>query len=101
LFSFRVAEALAVIEWEDGTGDSSDHSGAWDIQNALKAKSSMKGLHAATTEGWLHQRARERCIFVHDKFFQAAVKHRLSLPKSIQDEMALKVMSFPIVSGIH
>jgi hypothetical protein len=91
LFRFRVAEALAVIDWGESAGDDSDHGDSWDVQTSLKAKGSMKGLHAATTEGWLFQRTRERCTFVHDRFFQAAVAYRNTLPKQTQDKMALRV----------
>lgn len=93
--SFRVAEALAVIDWGDSSGDvsedDSDHPDAWDTQNSLKAKGSVKGLHAAIAEGWLNQRARERCSFVHDRFFHAAVGYRQSLPRQAQEKMALRV----------
>jgi hypothetical protein len=94
---FRVAEALAVIDWGESTGEDSDPGEVWDTQHSLKVKGSMKGLHVATTEGWLYQRTRERCTFVHDRFFQAAAHYRRSLPKTTQDKMSLRVILLVIL----
>ncbi|TDL28897.1 histidine kinase [Rickenella mellea] len=102
--SFKATEVALMIDWEDsgGSSGSEDESeDAWNLSKAVSnmkeaslstSRGSMRGLQIAIAEGWLVQRARDVCIFAHDKYRQAAIVEAESLP-----EETLAKMSFRIV----
>jgi hypothetical protein len=71
----------------------SDDSEREEHQTGPKSGGPMKGMHIAMMQGWIVQRARDKCSFFHDRHRQAADAYRDGLPKEAQQEMFLKVIS--------
>lgn len=68
-----------------------DIGSTWEHQTVPKSIGPMKGMHLAMAEGWIVQRARDKCSFSHDRHRQAADAYRDSIPVEERNEMMLKV----------
>ena len=87
-----------MMDWEDSSEEETD--GKWDLhkavinlreKNADRSRGSMRGLQLALSEGWLIQRAREMCSFVHDRYRQAAQAEAATLPEEVVSKMSFRV----------
>ncbi|KAH7104691.1 hypothetical protein BKA62DRAFT_693063 [Auriculariales sp. MPI-PUGE-AT-0066] len=91
---FKVSEVANVMDREDGGLDpeietlwspaSTPHTGT--------VKSSARGLHSATAEGWLVQRARDMCSWTHDRYKSAVLELAKTLPQTVVEGMSLRVV---------
>ena len=55
------------------------------------SKPSMRGLQQVLAQGWLVQRARDMCSFMHDRYRQAAIHMASQLPDITVMKMCLRV----------
>ena len=55
------------------------------------SKASMRGLQQVLAQGWLVQRARDMCSFMHDRYRQAAIHMASQLPDITVMKMCLRV----------
>ena len=55
------------------------------------SKPSMRGLQQVLAQGWLVQRARDMCSFMHDRYRQAAIYMASQLPDITVMKMCLRV----------
>lgn len=107
---FKFAQVASVIDWEDSSSGSegeTEAEEAWrsmpvpsmkELTGRSTTRSSIKGLQAAITEGWLVQRARDMCSFAHDRHRQTAVAMAETLPESTLASMSLRVCHFFLLS---
>ncbi|KZT42789.1 hypothetical protein SISSUDRAFT_979545 [Sistotremastrum suecicum HHB10207 ss-3] len=89
--SFSLTEVALMIDWEDSGSEESDPETST-LRDRIASKTSMKGLHVAMMEGWIQQRARDKCAFSHDRYRQAAVSYFEGLPSEVQEKMALRII---------
>ncbi|EJD55247.1 hypothetical protein AURDEDRAFT_140870 [Auricularia subglabra TFB-10046 SS5] len=94
---FKVQEVALVMDREEADKDS-DIDGLWggappDTPPQMRAsKNSVRGLHLATSEGWLVQRARDMCSWTHDRYRQAATEYLATLPSTTLEKMSLRIV---------
>ncbi|KZV95615.1 STKc type histidine kinase [Exidia glandulosa HHB12029] len=93
---FKVQEIAFVMDREDADHDP-DIDGPWGPAPAVppsirSGKPSVRGLHLATSEGWLVQRARDMCSWTHDRYRQAALESLAMLPPSTLEKMSLRIV---------
>ena len=88
---FKVSEVANVMEREDGGHDLGIQP-PWLPGSPASVKSSVRGLHHATTEGWLVQRARDMCCWSHDRYRSAVGEFMKTLPSNAIEGMSLRVV---------
>lgn len=102
---FKINEIATMVDWDEG-GKPDDlnliqllgkrKSASRVIEGAPSAelaysKSSMWGLQQVLAQGWLVQRARDMCSFMHDRYRQAAIHMASQLPDITVMKMCLRV----------
>jgi hypothetical protein len=100
---FKVTEVALMMDWEDSSGSSGNDEemeDKWNLHKAVSnmrdtgsgnARGSLRGLQIALTEGWLIQRARDKCSFAHDRYRQAAQAEAENLPDASIAKMSFRV----------
>jgi hypothetical protein len=93
-----------MMDWEDTSSHSSDEEieDKWNLHEVVSnmrdpgsanSRGSLRGLQVALTEGWLIQRARDKCSFAHDRYRQAAQTEAENLPQTSIAKMSIRVSS--------
>lgn len=105
LSRFKINEIATMVDWDEG-GKPDDldliqllgkrKSASRVIKRAPSAeiaysKPSMWGLQQVLAQGWLVQRARDMCSFMHDRYRQAAIHMASQLPDITVMKMCLRV----------
>ncbi|EIW86383.1 dual-domain HisK Mak2 protein kinase [Coniophora puteana RWD-64-598 SS2] len=100
--TFQVTEVAILMEWEDTSGSSSeeDSEDQWDFTKTVSmlknrvpaARSAMRGLQAAVSEGWIIQRGRDLCSFAHDRYRHTAQLEAQRLPEPVVAKMSFRIV---------
>ncbi|TFK30704.1 dual-domain HisK/Mak2 protein kinase [Coprinopsis marcescibilis] len=101
--TFKVTDVSVMMDWEDssngsGSEDETDERNLHKAVSNLREKgsdrtrASMRALQVAQSEGWLVQRARDMCSFVHDRFRQAAQTEANALPPEVKAKMSFRIV---------
>ena len=107
---FKADEVALMIDWEDNSGSSaseSEQEEQWSLSKAVSSlrelnsspkesslratRGSMRGLQAAISEGWVVQRARDMCSFMHDRYRQVAQAEVEKMPPENIAKMSFRV----------
>jgi hypothetical protein len=110
LHRFKADEVALMIDWEDKSGSSaseSEQDEQWSLSKAVSSlrerstspkestlrptHGSMRGLQAAIGEGWVVQRARDMCSFMHDRYRQIAQAEVEKMPAESIAKMSFRV----------
>jgi hypothetical protein len=114
---FRINDIATMVDWDEGgnpddldliqqlgkrksASSSSSSSSSLLSSKAVErapsaemaySKPSMRGLQQVLAQGWLVQRARDMCSFMHDRYRQAAIHMASQLPDITLMRMCLRV----------
>lgn len=86
-----------MMHWDDTGSSSSDEdmdyaSSKSDAESNAHSKWSTVALQKCIEDGWLVQRARDKCSFAHDRYRQAAQAEVASLPEIVRAKMSYKIV---------
>jgi hypothetical protein len=95
---FTVTEVSLVMDRDDSSGSQSEDEDLWNsrypkVRQDSATRSSVHGLQAAISDGWLVQRGREMCSFAHDRYRQAAELEANSFSNDFVAKMSYRILT--------